>query len=337
MNDERTMIEEQFDDEKKPKSSRKRFVFNEKNYFNDKCDAKKGETKKESRIRILPINGTDEYFKDFSNFKAFFVTTIHSVKLKKDANGKGGGFKKFFCLNDPNISDGHGTCPLCEKSKELFDKANACDIEAQKKSIFKEAGSFKARRSYIVRVIERGHEEDGVKFWRFNEHTGGDGIFDLLKGLYNIRNNESIEATGERYNIFDLKNGRDIIVTSTYNPETDKTSISIADAGFSTPLSKDENQMMEWINDPKTWKDVYSIKSEGYLSIIADDEIPVWNDEEKKWVAKGTDETKKNEPNDKTEKESSEQPTEQPAEEPDSDIDETEFLEQEPEGDDLPF
>ena len=31
MNDERTMIEEQFDDEKKPKSSRKRFVFNEKN------------------------------------------------------------------------------------------------------------------------------------------------------------------------------------------------------------------------------------------------------------------------------------------------------------------
>lgn len=332
MNDERTMIEEQFDDEKKPKSSRKRFVFNEKNYFNDKCDAKKGETKKESRIRILPINGTDEYFKDFSNFKAFFVTTIHSVKLKKDANGKGGGFKKFFCLNDPNISDGHGTCPLCEKSKELFDKANACDIEAQKKSIFKEAGSFKARRSYIVRVIERGHEEDGVKFWRFNEHTGGDGIFDLLKGLYNIRNNESIEATGERYNIFDLKNGRDIIVTSTYNPETDKTSISIADAGFSTPLSKDENQMMEWINDQKTWKDVYSIKSEGYLSIIADGEIPVWNDEEKKWVAKGTDETKK-----ESSEQPTEQPSEQPAEEPDSDIDETEFLEQEPEGDDLPF
>lgn len=333
MDDERTMIEEQFEDERKPKSNRKKFVFNEKNYFNDKCDVKKGETKKESKIRILPINGTEEYFKDFSNFKAFFVTTIHSVKLKKDANGNGGGFKKFFCLNDPNLSDGHGTCPLCEKSKELFDKANECDIEAQKKSMFKEAGSFKARRSYIVRVIERGHEADGVKFWRFNEHTGGDGIFDLLKGLYNIRNNESLEATGERYNIFDLKNGRDIIVTSTYNPETEKTSIAIADAGFSTPLSKDENQMMEWINDPKTWKDVYSIKSEGYLSIIADGEIPVWNDEDKKWVAKGAEKTEKKEEGSKTPKE----PTEEPSEEPDSDVDETEVLEETSEGDDLPF
>ena len=332
MDDERTMIEEQFEDERKPKSNRKKFVFNEKNYFNDKCDVKKGETKKESKIRILPINGTEEYFKDFSNFKAFFVTTIHSVKLKKDANGNGGGFKKFFCLNDPNLSDGHGTCPLCEKSKELFDKANECDIEAQKKSMFKEAGSFKARRSYIVRVIERGHEADGVKFWRFNEHTGGDGIFDLLKGLYNIRNTESLEATGERYNIFDLKNGRDIIVTSTYNPETEKTSIAIADAGFSTPLSKDENQMMEWINDPKTWKDVYSIKSEGYLSIIADGEIPVWNDEDKKWVAKGAEKTEADDGDSpKTEE------TEEPVEEPDTEVDETEVLGQAPEGDDLPF
>ena len=36
MEDERTMIEEQFEDENKPKTNRKKFVFNEKNYFNDK-------------------------------------------------------------------------------------------------------------------------------------------------------------------------------------------------------------------------------------------------------------------------------------------------------------
>lgn len=282
MTDERLMIEEEFEDGNKPKRHRKSFVFDEKNYFNDKL--KKGEEKKESRVRILPINGSEENFKDFSNFKAFFVTYIHSLKLRKEIQG--GGFKKFFCLNDPNFEGKHGSCPLCEKSKSLYALADACDVEAQKKSLSKSAGEYRARKSYIVRVIERGHEQDGVKFWRFNANSDGKGIFDMLKSLYDIRNKESLEATGEKYNIFDLKNGKDIIVTSTYNPDTDRTSITITDAGFSTPLSKDENQMMEWINDPKTWKDVYSIKRQDYLSIIADGGIPVWSEEKNGFVAK---------------------------------------------------
>ena len=310
MTDERLMIEEEFEDENKQKNTnKKKFVFNEKNYFNDKL--KKGETKRQASIRILPINGSEKYFADFSNFKAFFVTNIHSLKLRKEISG--GGFKKFFCLNDQNLSDHDCTCPLCERSKELYAKANQCNPdklwnemtederkkvynndfdafckqkEAEKKSLLKSAGEYKPRKSYIVRVIERGHEEDGVKFWRFNAHTDGKGIFDLLKELYNIRNNESIKATGEKYNIFDLKNGKDIIVTSTYDPNTERTSISIADAGFQTPLSKDENQMMEWINDPKTWKDVYSIKSEDYLSVIADGGIPVWDNDKHCFVRK---------------------------------------------------
>lgn len=323
MTDERLMIEEEFADENKTKSNKKRFVFNEKNYFNDKL--RKGETKKESRIRILPINGSEEYFKDFSNFKAFFVTNIHSLKVRKEVSG--GGFKKYFCLDDVNLSDRNERCPLCEKSKELYALANNCEIEAEKKSLLKAAGEYKARKSYIVRVIERGHEEDGVKFWRFNAHSDGNGVFDLLKKLYNIRNNESIEATGEKYNIFDLKNGKDIIVTSTYNPNTDRTSISIADSGFSTPLSKDENQMMEWINDPKTWKDVYSIKSEDYLRIIADGGIPVWDNDKRGYVRKAEEGEEQSENNENAEPEANEQEQVQ-------DEVETTF-EEEP--DDLPF
>ena len=110
-------------------------------------------------------------------------------------------------------------------------------------------------------------------------------IKDFLLELYKIRNQESIDATGEPYNIFDLENGKDIIITLGVKSDG-KTSVGITDAGFSTPLSKDPNQVEEWVNDEKTWQDVYASKSYEYLEIIADGEIPYYDKENNKWVAK---------------------------------------------------
>jgi hypothetical protein len=103
--------------------------------------------------------------------------------------------------------------------------------------------------------------------------------------LYKIRKQESVEATGEPYNIFDTDNGKDIIITLTVGVDG-KTSIGITDAGFSTPLSKDEKQVEEWIADEKTWRDVYSSKSYDYLELIADGKIPFYDKDNNKWVAK---------------------------------------------------
>jgi hypothetical protein len=330
MEDERLMIEEQFSDESGKKKYKARVEFNEKNYFNEKL--KKGEKKKETKIRILPINGSEEYFKDFGNFKAFFVTHIHSLKVDKEISQS--GFKKFICHNDEHVNEKYPDCPLCKKSREYYDKAKKAETEPEQKALGKMGSEYKAKKTYIVRVIVRGHEDEGVKFWRFNAHSDGKGIFDQLKSLYNIRNNESIEATGEKYNIFDLKNGRDIIVTSTYNEENGRTNVTIADAGFLTPLSKDENQMMEWINDEKTWMDVYAIKSTDYMQLIADGEIPVYDKENKRWVAKSELAEKQNKKEGKTSEEAPQDDEEEPVEEPQEEISEFESNDV---SDDLPF
>ena len=108
--------------------------------------------------------------------------------------------------------------------------------------------------------------------------------------IYENRKQESIEAgDDEPYNVFDLNNGKDFIITFKLNPSTNKTSIEIGDAGRGTPLSDDYDKAMSWINDEKTWNDIYAAKSHEYIQIVANGEIPVYNKEEGKWVARPKD------------------------------------------------
>ena len=254
-----------------------KFVFNEKNYLNVRLN--KGETKREMRVRILPVSA--------DNPTIFFIINTHSLKVNKEISES--GFKSFICLNDEHVhKDGDPGCPLCNKSKELFKEANACTNEAEKGALIKSALQYKAKETFIVRVIERGHEDEGVKFWRFNAHSDGQGVYDKLMGLYDVRNKESMDDTGEPYNIFDLENGKDIVITLKPDIKGNKvrTSIDITDAGRETPLSKDEKEVEAWVNDPKTWSDMYSSKSAEYLQLIADGEIPFYDKDSNKWVAK---------------------------------------------------
>lgn len=264
-------------------------VFDEKNYLNDRL--KDNEDSREMRIRILPLSPTDG--------NAFLAIHTHSLKVNKEISKS--GFKSFICLNDENIDNSNHDergCPLCKKSKELFAEADKCVDESERKALVKSAMQYKSKVTYIARVIERGHEDEGVKFWRFNAHmvSGSNGnkaedtgIYGQLMKQNKIRNEESIEATGEPYCIFDLYNGKDIILTLTKELKGNKyvTKISVTDAGFPSPLSKDEDKIEEWVNDPKQWSDMYSSKSYEYLQLIADGEIPFFDKANKKWVAKG--------------------------------------------------
>ena len=251
----------------------KKFEFSEKNYLNTRLN--KGETSRQIKIRILPASAT---------YNNFFIT-LHTHSLMVSTDTAKSGFKSFICLNDENVKDEKG-CPLCDKCQQLIDESNACTDPMEKKALFKSAMQYKAKESYVVRVIERGHEDEGVKFWRFNAHKSGDGFLDLLFELYKIRNEESLAATGEPYNIFDLENGKDFVITLKLDPGTGKTTATLADAGFSTPLTKDPEQKAAWVNDEKTWRDVYSLKSHEYLEIIANGETPFYDKTNGKWVAK---------------------------------------------------
>ena len=280
------VLEEQNENLKKPKESlqnAKKISFDPKNYLDLKL--KDHEATKTVKVRFLPISASDS--------TVFFDITTHSLKVDKEIAKS--GFKSYVCLNDKKVGSTE-ECPICKKSKELFDKsakARQEGNEALSKSLFKEACSLKKKRTFIARVVDRDHEDEGVKFWRFNENSKGEGIYDKLMSLYNTRKQESLDEGEGEYNIFDLYEGKDIIINVSksqipdgFGGMKDTIAYNITDSGNRKPLSKDIQKANCWLNDEKTWKDVYSNKTADYLDLVVNGKIPVYNKEMGKFVEK---------------------------------------------------
>lgn len=254
-------------------------VFNEKNYLNTRLAD--NEQKRTLNIRIILTE-------DIDGKKKFAIpVNVHSLKLSLNQNKQNkvakSGYKSFICLNDKHVAtDSDKGCPLCNKKNEIFAEANEITDANEKKAVCKKAYGYDTKTSYIVRCIERGHEDEGIKFWRFNKHDDGSGPFDVIKEL-------CINYYNAGINIFDYKNGYDLIITLTKSPNKknpnapDKTAIKIMTDVISKPLGSDE-QINAWVNDTKDWRDMYRAKSYDYLAIIADDKTPVFNQELNKWV-----------------------------------------------------
>lgn len=279
------MLEEQKENLKNHKfdGNGNKMMFDPKNYLNLKIEH--NEQSKTVKIRLLPISATDG--------TVFFDITTHSLKVDKEVAKS--GFKTYLCLNDPK-TESKEECPICKKSRDLFEKGKEArnnGDEALAKSLFKEANSLKKKKTFIVRVIDREHEDEGVKFWRFNENSTGNGIYDKLMALYQTRKEEAKEDGEDNYSIFDLYNGKDIIVTATksmipdgFGGTKEKVAYNITDSGNRKPLTKDIEKGNTWLTDTKTWKDVYSNKTADYLEIVANGKVPVYDKEEKKFVEK---------------------------------------------------
>ena len=161
---------------------------------------------------------------------------------------------------------------------------------------------MKKKITYITRVIDRDHEEEGVKFWRFNENSRGEGIYDVLNDLDKTRAQEALEEGEKGYSIFDLYNGKDIIINvkkaqipDGFGNMKDITSYNITDGGNRKPLSKDVEKANSWLNDKKTWKDVYSLKTADYLELVVEGKVPVFNRELGKFVDKEESDKKEEE------------------------------------------
>lgn len=147
------------------------------------------------------------------------------------------------------------------------------------------AKKYISRNFYILRVIQRDKEHEGVKFWRFPHVTDGSGVMDKLMPIIR-RLNEKSKGAGAIWNPIA---GRDIVIGLVRDTKKNYTKISSIQADDVTPLSSDENKMNEWLNDAKTWRDVYTKKSISYLRIVAEGQEPVWNAEKKDFVAKAAD------------------------------------------------
>ena len=240
----------QYEKNNSPKFEKKaEKVYDLKNYFNTYI--KEGVKSAVKEIRILPTKDGSSPFVE-----------VHGHKILVD-----GEYKTFACLkhekNEP--------CPFCEAYDALRATGKESDKELAKK--------YKARQMYVVKVIDRDHEDEGVKFWRFNHDYRKEGVYDKIHGV--------LTALKTNRNFTDPDTGRDLAITINRN-QNNVPVVSAIVALDSTPLHTEEELKTEWLSDSRTWEDVYSVKSYEYLEIIVKGGIPVWDKDEKKFVDKET-------------------------------------------------
>lgn len=240
--------------------------FDEKHYLNTRLT--KSEDKKEIVIRLLPFSQTE-----LSPFKKVHV---HSVRVLNENGEK--QWKKFMCPVKMKKAD---KCPFCEIAADARKRRFDATDEAVKKEWNDVEFMNTVKDYWIVRCIDREHEEDGVKFWRFPDAKNGEGIWDKIYALFETKKKRGVE-------IFDLYNGKDLVITVTRQMQGSKEKLvyQVQDDENVKPLSESEEQMEKWVNDPMRWEDVYSIKDYDYLSIMAAGDYPVWNKEMNKWIPK---------------------------------------------------
>jgi hypothetical protein len=195
----------------------------------------------QKRIRILPT-------KDGSS--PFVEAWFHEVQV-------GGQWNKIY---DPAKNDNERS-PLTEVYDELMSTGKDSDKELAKQ--------YKARKFYIVKVIDRDKPEDGVKFWRFKHNYKNEGVLDKIIPIW--------RAKGD---ITDPEKGRDLIIelAKAKTPKgKEYTIIQTVMYDDPSPVSDDVETSKLLVNDELSWRDVYSKKPTDYLEAIARGETPRWD------------------------------------------------------------
>lgn len=216
----------------------------------------KGTKSGEKRIRILPTADGSSPFTE---------VWFHNVQVQG----------KWVKLYDPGKnSDGSPTgerSPLSEVEEAL-----KLAGDAQSKEL---ARQYRSSKFYIVKVIDRDKEEDGVKFWRFKHNWRGDGPLDKIIPIWKNKGD-----------ITNPQEGRDLLLILQAVPlpsgRGEYTTISSVMYDDPEPLSSETTQSDEWIkaSSEVNWTDVYSQRPVEYLEAIANGVDPVWDNELKKYV-----------------------------------------------------
>lgn len=260
--------------EQEQKQPQKKTQFDTKNYLQARLGA--NEETKTLTIRLLPFSPDGG-----SPFKKVFM---HTVKVNKEVSPS--GWKTFVCPTH-NMKNGNvmgDNCPFCETSAKARELKSKSLDEPTKKKYGDIEFLNRVKEMWIVRCIERDHEEDGVKFWLFNSSKKKDGVYDKIMNLARIRS-EAAAKKGNKYSIFDLNNGLDLVVTLSRTSDN-KTAIQIIDAGLPSPLSEDFEVGEKWIHDSKQWDEVYTVKPYEYMEIVAMGGVPTFSKEQNKYVDK---------------------------------------------------
>ena len=202
----------------------------------------------QKRIRILPTADGSSPFKE---------VWFHEVQVDG----------KWIKLYDPGKNDNERS-PL----NEVFEDLMSTGKEADKKL----AGNYRSRMFYIVKVIDRDAEDDGVKFWRFKHNYKKEGILDKIIPIW--------RAKGD---VTDPQKGRDLILELTKSKTNSGSYYTVIQAVMyddPQPISDNEDTLKSWVEDELTWADVYSKKPVEYLEAIARGETPRWDSDSGKYA-----------------------------------------------------
>ncbi len=213
----------------------------------------KGETTMEKRIRILSTKDGSTPFKEVK---------FHEIQVD------GNWVKLYDPAQDENRS------PLNEVKEALEATGKEADKELSK--------TYRSKKFYIVKLIDREKEQDGPKFWRFKHNSKGDGVMDKIAPIFRTKGD-----------ITDSENGRDLILTLSLSKSNNGKAYTVVSSIIpddKSPLHEDPAKVKEWLDDELVWSDVYSKKSEEYLEMVANGEVPQWDKENKKWISKTTGE-----------------------------------------------
>ncbi len=217
-------------------------TFDLNNYF--AINLEKNEDEAFKRVRILPgEDGTP-------------FTTIWLHQKKVD-----GQWRKFVC---PAKMKGE-KCPFCTS----YDYYKKNGTDEQKKNAYQ----YRARKAYVLKVIDRDKEAEGPKFWRFFHNSKKKGLYDSIISMFKMT----------KCDMSDPDEGRDIDIHIGRNDDGYATIMNMQ-YGAVSKLSEDEDQVEEWLNHELTWKDVYAQKSFDYLQIIVTNGKPVWDESKQKFV-----------------------------------------------------
>lgn len=214
----------------------------------------KGEKSGQKRVRILPTTDGSSPFKE---------VWYHEIQVDG----------KWVKLYDPGKNDGERS-PLNEVYEELMSTGKESDKEL--------ARQYRSRKFYIVKVVDRDAEEDGVKFWRFKDNYKQEGILDKIIPIW--------KAKGD---VTNSEEGRDLIIELTKSKTPGGKEYTVVQTIMyddPSPLHSDATTKKEWLDDELTWNDVYTKKPEEYLEAIARGETPRWDSELKKYVYGDSDE-----------------------------------------------
>ena len=214
----------------------------------------KGTKSGEKTIRILPTQDGTSPFKE---------VYFHNIQVQ-------GRWTKLY---DPGKN---------EEGKPSGDRSPLNEVEealrlagdVQSKEL---ARSYRSQKFYIVKIIDRDNEEDGVKFWRFKHNWKGDGPIDKIIPIWQ-----------KKGDVTDINEGRDLTLMLQAVPlpggRGEYTTVSTVMYEDPTQLSEEVQKAKDWSEDERTWRDVYSQKPVEYLEAIAKGLDPIWDSELKKYV-----------------------------------------------------